>query len=126
MSLLNLQRLVLNVSDPEAAAAWYRQNLGMKDSEPACADGRSVCLSTSGRVVLLELMAESPEHCGRQQFRRGFHQTLTLKAGNPLHEVFRLLSAGAKNLMKSEDGLQLVDPFGLQLIVVRDDQVRAA
>lgn len=126
MSLLNLQRLVLNVSDPEAAANWYRQNLGLKDSEPAREDGRSVCLPGRSRVALIDLWPESPEHGARQQFRRGFQQRLTVYVDNPMHDVFRLLSAGAKDLRKSEEGLLLTDPFGLELLVTREPVASAA
>ncbi|MFH1498243.1 MAG: VOC family protein [Verrucomicrobiota bacterium] len=126
MSLLNLQRLVLNVSDPEAAADWYRQNLGLKDSESPSADARSVCLVNPRRVVLIDLWAESVGPCPRQQFRRGFQQHLTLQVDNPMHDVFRLLSVGAKDLRKSEAGLVLTDPFGLELVVTGQSVPSAA
>ena len=126
MSFLHLQRLVLNVPDPEAAAAWYRHHLGFQDSESACPDGRAVCLATPGKVVLLELWAEAGAGCARQDFRRRFRQQLVLAVDNPLREADRLRAAGARRLTDAPGPLVLRDPFGLETVLAPHEVISAA
>ncbi len=118
--------MVLNVSDPEAAANWYRQHLGMKDSEPTRSDGRAVCLVMPGKVVLIELWTDSADQRGRQNFRRGFPQQLVVQCEHPKHEVFRLINAGATGLHESPAGLTVFDPFGLEVVLADAQSVSAA
>ena len=112
-----LEHIALNVPDPQAAAAWYADNLDMRVVKSSSGD-TMIHFIADAEGSMLEFYynpaGELPDYWAMSPYT--LHLAFTLSAGESVEEAkVRLLAAGA-----SETGDLSTTPTGDELLFLRD------
>ncbi len=115
---MKIEHLALNVADPTAMGAWYRDHLGMRIVMGLAEPPFTHFLADDGDAVMMEIYhnqtAEVPDYPSRDPLV--FH--LAFVSDDPVADKARLLAAGATELKDEilDDGSVLLtvrDPWGI-------------
>lgn len=115
---MKIEHLALNVPDPTAMAAWYKEHLGMSIAFGLAAPPFTHFLADDGGAVMMEIYhnttADVPDYASRDPLI--FH--LAFVSSDPVADKSRLIAAGAKELKDETlaDGSVLLtvrDPWGI-------------
>jgi len=120
MPTLNLEHIACNVADPEAMAAWYVENLGMRIVRHVPAPSQIHFLADAAGRAVIEIYRNTadsiPDYAAMHPIR--FH--IAFATDDPDGARDTLVAAGATFLEESTtaDGsrlLMLRDPWGMPL-----------
>jgi len=114
------EHVALNVSDPVAMAAWYREHLGFEIAKSSTTPPFTTFLRESSGVMMIEIYRNPPDQVPSYFDMNPLQLHLAFVSVDPEADKSRLLAAGA-TLAKDEhlpDGshpITLRDPWGLAI-----------
>jgi len=117
---MKMEHVALNVSDPMAMAAWYRDHLGFEIAKGMTTPPYTTFLRESTGVMMIEIYRNPPDQVPSYFNMNPLQLHLAFVSANPEADKSRLLAAGA-TLAKDEhlpDGSHLItmrDPWGLAI-----------
>ena len=121
---MKMEHVALNVSDPVAMAAWYKEHLGFEIVRTMAIPPYTTFLKESGGAVMIEVYHNPPEQVPPYAEMNPLLLHVAFVSVDPEADKEALLAAGA-TLLKEEhlaDGSYLVmmrDPWGLAIQLCR-------
>jgi catechol 2,3-dioxygenase-like lactoylglutathione lyase family enzyme len=117
---MKIEHFALNVSEPVAMAAWYRDHLGMTIVHEMKEPPYMHFLADESGMVMIEVYRDPPDQVPDYAAMNPFVLHLALVSEDPAAEKAALLAAGATPVedIHKDDGTILVmlrDPWGLTL-----------
>jgi len=121
---MKMEHVAVNVSDPMAMAAWYKEHLGFEIAKGMTTPPYTTFLRESTGVMMIEIYCNPPDQVPSYFDINPLQLHLAFVSADPEADKSRLLSAGA-TLYKDEhlpDGSHLItmrDPWGLAIQLCR-------
>lgn len=117
---MNIEHFALNVSDPEAVAAWYGEHLGLTIARNVGGAARTHFLADSSGNTMLEIYNNPPDQVPAYADMDPLLLHIAFVSDNPDADKNALINAGATLVeeIHLDDGSHLVmlrDPWGLAL-----------
>jgi len=117
---VKVEHIALNVSDPVAIAAWYKQHLGFEIARSLSTPPYTHFMRESAGTVMLEFYCNPPDQVPSYSKMHHLVLHLAFVSADPDADKTRLLAAGATLVVEERlpDGSHLVmmrDPWGLAI-----------
>ncbi len=115
-----MEHVALNVADPLAMAAWYRDHLGFEIAKGMTTPPFTTFLRERSGTMMIEIYCNPPDQVPSYARMNPLQLHLAFVSEDPEADKLRLLAAGA-TLAKDErlpDGSHLItlrDPWGLAI-----------
>jgi glyoxylase I family protein len=121
---MKLEHLALNVADPRAMAAWYRQHLGLSIAHSIPDAPYTHFLADSSGTVLLEIYCNPPDQVPVYTAMDPLLLHIAFVSADPDADAQALVAAGASlvqdlHLADGSHVIMLRDPWGLALQLCR-------
>ncbi len=117
---MKLEHIALNVSNPVAMAAWYKEHLGFEIAKEITTPPYTHFLRESSGTMMIEIYCNPPDQVPSYSQMNPLLLHIAFVSSDPEADQRRLLAAGA-TLAKDEhlpDGSHLItmrDPWGLAI-----------
>jgi catechol 2,3-dioxygenase-like lactoylglutathione lyase family enzyme len=117
---MKMEHVALNVSDPVAMAAWYKEHLGFEIAKSLTTPPYTTFLRESSGTMMIEIYCNPPDQVPSYFEMNPLQLHLAFVSEDPEADKSRLLSAGATlaNDAHLPDGSHLItlrDPWGLAI-----------
>jgi len=117
---MKMEHVALNVSDPAAASAWYRDHLGFEIVKSMATPPFTHFLRERAGTMMIEVYHNPPDEVPRYSEMNPLLLHLAFISADPEMDRTRLLAAGATFVEEQHlpDGTHLVmmrDPWGLAI-----------
>jgi len=117
---MKMEHVALNVSDPVAMAAWYKQHLGFEIAQGLTTPPYTTFLRERSGVMMIEIYCNPPDQVPSYVNMNPLQLHLAFVSANPETDKARLLAAGATLAQETHlpDGSYLItmrDPWGLAI-----------
>lgn len=117
---MKLEHFALNIEDPLAMSAWYREHLGLRVVRQLQESPYTTFMADDSGTILLEVYNNPAAAVPDYPNMHPLLVHLAFVSADPAHDARRLQQAGATLLSNQqlEDGSQLVmmrDPWGLAI-----------